>query len=255
MGKTIGLFDSGHGGLDLLRTLRKTSEFDLLYIADLKFHPYGKMSIPQIKERSHFLCQELLKKGPCDLIAVACNTATAHAIDDLRKDFSVPFVGVEPYLNYINKAPLEHLQRGGVGALVTPNTLNSDRFKRLKEEKDPNDLVSVLALEELAPLVEDFLTHKDEDLLVDQLKELFRNDLPLNWQETILGCTHYPLISIQLEKVLNTRCISPTPQVVEHIFRLLLEKPTVSPVISRQDFDYWNTLEGSWRKALLEDFF
>lgn len=252
MGISLGLFDSGHGGLDILRSLRKKGDFDLSYIADLKFHPYGKKSVDEIVERSLSLCKTLLGEKDCDLIVVACNTATAHAIDELRKTFDVPFVGVEPYLNYINKVPKDHLKKGEVGALVTPNTLNSLRFERLKELRDPDDLISVLAFEELAPLVETYLHDFDDQTLKKALEKIFHSYLPLGWKETILGCTHYPLIQNFLEDLLKTTCVSPTPQVVEQVFRVLEWAPKES---LREDFDYWNTQESNWRKASLRDFF
>ncbi len=243
---SIGVFDSGHGGLDILRELMASVVGDYSYYADTRYLPYGSLEKEKIVERSIEVCDELIKTRGCDLIVVACNTATAYSIDALRQTFTIPFVGVEPYLNYVNKVAAT----GTFGALVTPNTHNSERFKNLKKLRDPEGKIPILALEKLAPLVEEFLVHKDREALLKELEAIFSEHLPLNWESTILGCTHYPLIAPELSQVLKTQCVSPTKAVVEQVLRLIaLSKGELS-----QSFSYFNSKQEKWREATLTEF-
>lgn len=247
----IGFFDSGHGGLEILKEAIERHGADYFFIADESFHPYGKMELAEMQERCRQLTEQLIVEKKCEVIVLACNTATAYAIDVLRQQFDVPFVGVEPYLSYINTIPNEIVSAGKVGALVTPNTLKAPRFKELKQKRDPRDLVSVLALGELAPLIEEFMRNRDSIKFEKKLEQLFEPLLPIDWEETILGCTHYPLISSYLERLLKTRCVSPTGAVVEQLIRV---SSSESSKLDKGRFNYLNTIDGHWREALISEF-
>lgn len=252
----IGFFDSGHGGLDILQAAMQSIEGEYFFIADEKFHPYGALPIDSLLERCRNLTRSLVEEQGCSMVVVACNTATVYAIESLREDFKVPFVGVEPYLNYINHAERELLMKGSVGALVTPNTMRSDRFEKLKKEKDPKDLVHVEAIPELAPAIEAFVSHHDDSRFSRELEEMFKGKDFSAWLETILGCTHYPLATNHLEAVLSTKCISPTPAIVRQMQRVLESnsydfRPPESFV---GEFSYWNTRDDHWREAALKEF-
>lgn len=256
----IAFLDSGHGGLDILFHFRKArgekgASDQLIYTADLAFMPYGDLSSDKIYERCFTLCSEIENKFQPDLFVIACNTATAHAIDNLRESFSTPFVGMEPYLNYINKSEAR-LEKGEVGALVTPSTFKAPRFKSLKEKRDPQNLVEVLAPAELASVIEVYIQGKDEEKLLASLNNLFDSHLPLGWKEVILGCTHYPIIQKHLETLLNARCISPAERVIEQIYRKLeQEAPSHSSGrLGDFSFEYLNTSQNTWRKATLSEF-
>jgi glutamate racemase len=260
----IGFFDSGHGGLDILSEALTRFEAEYFFIGDRAYHPYGALSIEKLHDRCRELTETLVQEKSCELIVVACNTATAYAVDFLRGHFEVPFVGVEPYLNYINHAGEMALAKGQVGALVTPNTLRSKRFKELKEAKDPNNLVEALALAELAPAIESFVFHRDAALFETKLKEIFVDQKLLGWKEAILGCTHYPLVAKHLEATLGIKCISPTVAIVDQMLRVIesmeidkieATKSVSSPkkVINRS-FQYCDTKTNIWREALMEEF-
>lgn len=247
----VGFFDSGHGGLEILRESLDRHNGEFFYIADELYHPYGKMELSELQRRCLDLTDLLVNELKCDVIVLACNTATAYAIDVLRQQFKLPFVGVEPYLNYISTVAPEKVAAKRVGALVTPNTLKAPRFKELKQKIDPNDLVSVVALGELAPLIEEFMRERDPKTFEEKLSHLFKPLLPLHWEETILGCTHYPLIKDYLEKILKTRCVSPTKAVVDQLIR-------VAPIGDKErvsgHFQFLNTVSGKWREALITEF-
>lgn len=247
----IGFFDSGHGGLDILQAAMNEISGDYYFIADEKFHPYGAMKIESLLGRCHHLTDVLVNEKSCELVVIACNTATVYAIEKLRKDFSVPFVGVEPYLNYINHVEGDLLRQGSVGALVTPNTMRSERFEKLKKEKDPQDLVHVEAISQLAPSIEAFIHHRDGDRFQRELKEMLDGKDFSSWQKTILGCTHYPLVSKHIEVALSTKCVSPTPAIIRQMHRVL---NTQSQTQSNEVFQYWNTSRSEWQEAALTEF-
>ena len=275
LNNTVAFIDSGHGGLDILYyyMLARQKRFpasskdpcgkeNLVYVADLKFMPYGKLQKSDIYQWCLEVFKRIEKKFRPDLFVVACNTATAHAIDQLRLDFDRPIVGMEPYLNYINKIPeTKILKKGEIGALVTPATVASSRFKRLKKEKDPEGLIEVMAPTELATLIENYVFSKNREVLIEGLQRLFDRYLPVNWKYVILGCTHYPLVKNEIEKVIGAKCISPAPYVVDQILRKLnLDTPIeiktdhLEEIIKNFSFHYLNTCEENWRIATLNEF-
>ena len=129
----IGVFDSGVGGLSILdEALDQLPQHDYIYLADSANAPYGEKSSEWIAARSLALCQFLTKEG-CDAIVVACNTATAQAIKDIRLKIDIPMIGVEPG---IKPAAMQSLN-GIVGVLATEATLSSDKFNALLATLQP----------------------------------------------------------------------------------------------------------------------
>jgi glutamate racemase len=125
----IGVFDSGIGGLSVLQALRaEMPQERFVYWADSGFAPYGERSEQFVIERSHFITQQLIAQGPMKALVVACNTATAVAIESLRATFpNLPFIGVEPAL----KPALAQTKTLRVGVMGTQGTLRSLRFEKL----------------------------------------------------------------------------------------------------------------------------
>ena len=125
----IGVFDSGIGGLSVLKALRaEMPQERFIYWADSGFAPYGERTDDFVISRSHDITAKLLARGRLKAVVVACNTATAVAIESLRAEYPlVPFIGVEPAL----KPALVQTQTGCVGVMGTQGTLNSSRFEKL----------------------------------------------------------------------------------------------------------------------------
>lgn len=228
--------------------------FEAFYIADLAYMPYGDLGADQITKRCEEMTEELVRRWNVDLVVVACNTATAYAIENLRKSFTLPFIGVEPYLNYINKVERSEIENHHVGALVTPATLKAPRFLELKKVKDPDGLIEVMAPEKLATKIEELIFHQDRERFKKDLQGIFKNYLPLTWEKMILGCTHYPLVKDELEEIIGALCISPTQSVVEQIMRVLKRSDIPDKKLRDIHFSYWNTQEKDWRKASLSEF-
>lgn len=123
----IGIFDSGVGGLSIADGIRQLLPAeDMLYIADQEFAPYGNKSKQHIDERCSQLTRHLYHQG-CKAVVVACNTATVNSIAQLREQFAIPIIGVEPGIKPAAKNSVTCV----VGVLATQQTLNSESFKAL----------------------------------------------------------------------------------------------------------------------------
>ena len=123
----VGVFDSGVGGLSVLREIRnELPHEDLLYVADSAYAPYGDRSPELIQSRATAVVQFLINQQ-AKAVVVACNTATGIAIDSLRRQFPIPLVAIEPAV----KPAAANTRSGVVGILATTQTLSSSKFSRL----------------------------------------------------------------------------------------------------------------------------
>jgi glutamate racemase len=192
----IGLFDSGLGGLTIRReVMRALPREHTLYLADSANAPYGEKAPERILELSRRNTRWLLEHG-CKVIVVACNTATTNAIQTLRREFPVPFVGIEPAI----KPAALRSERKKVGVLATRGTLSSSLFANTS--KLHAEGIEVLEQEGrgLVRLIE---SGKMEDPATrDHLSELLKPMLDAGIDHLVLGCTHYPLLTPLLEEVL-----------------------------------------------------
>lgn len=256
----IGLFDSGIGGFSVLVELFKQfPKAEYFYVADRAHAPYGPKSDAEILERARAVVK-ILKQENVDLIVVACNTATAVAIDDLRQENpELPFVGVEPYLNSFHK--LENVEVKKMVVLTTISTGKSERFKRLKSKLDPEGNIAHYSLPLLASLVE----KGDREGFSAELKREVSDELQVivgrGFNFSILGCTHYPLVATWIEELTKTETLSPCPYVAKRVVGLLKEKITKNNE-ENTSFYYLETSKNERavfvtrdRKELLEKYF
>lgn len=195
--KTIGVFDSGVGGLSVLRALlAEIPQAHFVYLADGAHAPYGERSPQQIAERAHRITEGLRHHFGIDALVVACNTATALAIEGLRAEHADwPIVGVEPALK-----PAAALTRTGhVGVMATRGTVESERYSRLRQRLESGSdsplHFSSQACDGLADAIE-----RDDKAAIQSLCKRYwemlktdREDLPAI-DTLVLGCTHYPLV-------------------------------------------------------------
>jgi glutamate racemase len=185
----IGVFDSGVGGLSVLRDIRKELwNEDLLYVADSNHAPYGDKEAKYIEARSVAIAQFLVDR-PVKAIVVACNTATSAAVAHLRERFDVPIVAMEPAV----KPAVENTKSGVVGVLATRRTVSSDNFLNLLTRFGANADIVVQPCPGLVEQVEagDLLGDKTRLLL-----EKFVFPLLEKGADTlVLGCTHYPFLA------------------------------------------------------------
>ena len=193
----IGVFDSGVGGLSILdEALRQLPQHDYIYLADSANAPYGEKSSEWIAARSLILCKYLASKG-CDAIVVACNTATAEAIKQIRAELTIPIVGVEPGI----KPAAMQSQNGIVGVLATEATLKSDKFNALLATLPDHCRFIKQSGAGLVPLIEAGKANSVETL--DLLSKHLEPILDAGSDTLVLGCTHYPFLRKSIRKLLG----------------------------------------------------
>ncbi len=214
----LGMFDSGIGGFSLLQEIHAAMpSIQVYYYSDSLYNPYGSKEKDFILQRSYKITEHLMKQG-VKTILIACNTATAIAIDKLRQDFKdITFFGVEPYVNLINQDQQFEQKRGCV--LVTVAMGKSERYLYLKDRLDPNMRLTTIMLEGLAKVVEENFFKPDtrDETIVKELQK-YKAELS-TFDFAVLGCTHYPLIKKLIEESFGLKCYSPCRFVAEHIKR------------------------------------
>ena len=219
--RPIGVFDSGLGGLSVWREIaRQLPRESILYLADQAHVPYGSRRLPEVRELSHGIARFLLDQG-AKLIVVACNTASAAALHDLRRTFpEVPFVGMEPAV----KPAAERTHNGVVGVIATPATFQGELFASLMKRYASD----VRVLTQVCPgLVEAVEANKMDD---PETKAVLRKCLvPLidaGVDQLVLGCTHYPFLRPIIEQVIgtNVEVIDPAPAVARQTGRVLARR-------------------------------
>ncbi len=194
---TIGVFDSGVGGLSVLRHIRQVlPNARLIYVADSGHVPYGDKSPPYIESRSLRITRFLIEHD-ADAIVVACNTATAAAAHTLRVRYKLPIVAMEPAV----KPAVEATKSGVVGVLATIGTLESARFAALLEKYAGDVKIVTQGCPGLVELVERGDLHS---MQARMLVERYTSPLLAQGADTlILGCTHYPFLSPLIREVVG----------------------------------------------------
>lgn len=217
----IGLFDSGVGGLTVARALKQTlPAAELLYLADNANAPYGSRSEAEVLRFSHDLSQRLIGAG-CDLIVVACNTATSVAIASLRSAYpDCLFVGMEPAI----KPAAAKSRNGRIGVMATALTLAGDRYQQLVQRFATGTRLLTDPCVGLVPLIESEEPNGERIRL--RLMEILRPMLDRDIDTLVLGCTHYPLVRAAIEEICGpgVKIIDPAPAAARQAARLLRKK-------------------------------
>jgi glutamate racemase len=213
----IGVFDSGVGGLSVLRQIRALLPGeDLLYVADSGHAPYGHRPDHDIEARSLAIAGFLLERGAKALV-VACNTATAAAIHVLRARYEVPVVGIEPAV----KPAVLATRSGVIGVLATRGTLKSPRFAGLVERFGAQARVMVQACPGLVERIEagDLESRETRQLLEAYVRPLLDGGA----DTLVLGCTHYPFLTPLLADLAgpDVAVVEPGAAVARHLARRL----------------------------------
>lgn len=213
----IGLFDSGVGGLSVLRALRAAlPEAELAYFADAAHVPYGPRPLAEVRGYAEGITRFLIAQG-ARLVVVACNTASAAGLRHLRATFpTTPFVGMEPAV----KPAAEHTRSGVVGVLATPATFQGELYASVVERFAQG----VRVLPQVCPgLVQQIEAGAlDTPETEAQLRAWVRPLLEAGADTVVLGCTHYPFVIPLLEKICGpgVRVIDPAPAVARQAARV-----------------------------------
>lgn len=234
----IGVFDSGEGGLSVLKEItRLLPEAEYVYYSDNAHCPYGEKSPEYIQDRARAITERLLKEG-ADVIVVACNTATAAAISGLRSEYSdassqevrdrvqkltggrhdhICFIGMEPAV----KPAALGTRTGVVGVLATAGTLKGSKYLKTKESVDDQVNVFEHVGRGFVELVEEgrLSGSEAEDVVKASLGPLLSAGADI----IVLGCTHYPFLLPVLQKVAgpDIRFIDPAPAVARQLVHVL----------------------------------
>jgi glutamate racemase len=221
----IGLFDSGVGGLSILRAIHlRQPGWALHYVADSGHAPYGDRDERHVIERSLRITQYLVDQGVA-MVVVACNTATACAIEPIRRRFThLPLVGVEPG---VKPAALAS-PSGRIGVMATPATLASARFVSLLQRHAADCDVRLVACHGLAAAIEGGPATLHE---VDRLLDVYCQQLRVAEVDTVvLGCTHYPFVAdrIQARLAPHVSLLDTADAVARQALTQLPANPTVA---------------------------
>jgi glutamate racemase len=222
----IGIFDSGVGGLSVLREVRaQLPHEDLIFVADQGHVPYGPRPLRQVQAFSEAITRYLLGQGS-KLIVVACNTASAAALYYLRETFpEVPFVGMEPAV----KPAAEQTQSGVVGVLATPATFQGALYASVVErfangvtvlQDTCTGLVGQIEKGELATPVTRAILEKALDPM-----------LAKGIDRVVMGCTHYPFVIPLIQEIVgpDVKVIDPAPAVARQVGWVLHECGLLNP--------------------------
>lgn len=183
---TIGVMDSGLGGISMLRLLQQELVgVHLVYYGDLQNSPYGNHSKEQIIEYSKRICQIFMTKK-VNSILVACNTATSAAIDSIRRQYTLPIFGMEPAI----KPALAQDPQQKVAVLATPFTAVEEKYTQLQHKLAACDMIYTIACKGLSEWIDRWQLAKIKSFLQDITATLRQQNI----RKVVLGCTHYLFI-------------------------------------------------------------
>ena len=218
---TLGIFDSGSGGLSVYRELVKLLPRErYLFYADNAHCPYGEKTAEYIQARACFITDFLLEAG-ADIIVVACNTATAAAIATLRTKYpQVPFIGMEPAV----KPAALGTRSGVIGVLATAGTLKGSKYLNTRGHFEDDVTIVEHVGQGFVELVERGILDGPE--VEATVRASLQPLLDAGADKIVLGCTHYPFLQPVIERLSGpgVEVIDPAPAVARHTVEVLAER-------------------------------
>ena len=194
--RPIGIFDSGIGGLSVLKQIiRILPNEKYIYYADTDNVPYGLKTKEQILEYVENAIEFFNSKG-AKAVVVACNTATSVAIKEIRSDYNIPIIGIEPAI----KPAIENRKDKKVLLMATPVTVRGEKIKELIQRLDANNIVELIAMPKLVEFAEsgEFDTEKVKEYIIKSLEKYNLAE----YSYLVLGCTHFPFFKTTLKEIL-----------------------------------------------------
>ena len=214
----IGVFDSGMGGLTVMREImRQIPNEKVIYFGDTARVPYGSKSKETVTRFSRQIVRFLQSKQ-VKAIVVACNTASAYALDDLEKEIDIPIIGV---VKPGAKVAAEATRNGQVGVIATEGTISSNIYTTYIRQLRPEVQVTGKACPLFVPLVEEGLW---EDPVTDEIARRYLTELiDIDIDTLILGCTHYPLIRSTVGRIMGDQVtlVNPAYETARELKELL----------------------------------
>ena len=221
----IGIFDSGTGGLSVFREIvRLLPEEKYVYYSDNAHCPYGEKTPAYIQERARFITDTLLARG-ADIIVVACNTATAAAIADLRTTYpALRFIGMEPAV----KPAALGTRTGVIGVLATAGTLQGSKYLDTKGKYEDDVTIVEQVGQGFVELVERGILEGPEAEAT--VRRSLQPLLDAGADTIVLGCTHYPFLIDVIRQIAgpSVRVIDPAPAVARHLIYVMVQEHLLS---------------------------
>ena len=236
----IGIFDSGIGGVTVLKEIIKVlPNEDIYYFSDSKNNPYGDKTDKEILEICNNIVEILLKEN-CKAIVIACNTASAKAAKMLREKYpEIPIIAIEPAYKMVydfafNKVTL---------VMATKGTIESEKFHKLYNKYD-NHKTYLMACQGLADIIEEGNQEKIKKYLEENLSEYIGKV-----HNVVLGCTHYPLIQNEIKKVLgDVEFFNGAASVAKHLKDILKESDLVNNSNDKGRVEFTDSSNSEYKK-------
>jgi glutamate racemase len=247
--KPIGIFDSGVGGLSIWKELvRVLPNESIVYYADNKHCPYGPKSKEEIKKLASKVVDFLIKKQ-CKIIIVACNTATAAAIDFLRSRYKIPFIGMEPAV----KPAALNSKTKSIAVLATEGTFNGKLYIETSQKFASDVELNIQVGDKLVNIVEKGLIKTEETKA--HILELVKPLVKKNIDHLVLGCTHYPFLIDVLTDALpdNVKIIDPAPAVVKQTHRVLFKNNLLRNINAEPFYEFYVSGDSTVLHSMLKE--
>lgn len=235
----IGIFDSGLGGISVLKELKKLlPNEDIIYIGDSAFAPYGTKKKEEIIERCNTICDTFMKQD-VKAIVIACNTATSAAATILRNKYNIPIIGMEPAL----KVAAHNKENQNIIVMATDLTLKEKKFRDLMSNYNKNNTIIKMPCPELVEIIEQN-KFQDKNLIKHQLLSYYK-DIDIHAIDSIiLGCTHFVFYRSYFESLFpNINIIDGNLGTVMHLKHILKEKDMLNDKTELGNIEICNTSE------------
>ncbi len=200
--KPIGIFDSGMGGVSVLgKMMEVMPEESFVYYGDSRNAPYGVKTVEKVRDYSIEICELLISEG-VKAIVVACNTATSAAINDMRDQFDVPIIGMEPAL----KPAVESVKhQGTIAVMATEMTLREEKFEDLLQQYESSHNILKIPCPKLVELVEaEVLDGQEVESVIEACFEGVKRD---EVSAIVLGCTHFVFLKDVIKEMFDNKVV------------------------------------------------
>ncbi len=244
----IGVFDSGIGGLSVLQHIRtRLPNENLFYVSDRAHLPYGEKDEDYILQRSRVITQFLISRN-VKAVVIACNTATAAAVKNLRETYRLPIIGMEPGV----KPAISRSQSGMVGVLATHGTLNSHKFKTLLQDHADGSEIIICSCDGWVEAIEQ--NGHDHQATRQIVSQQLQPILERGVDTLVLGCTHYPFVKkiIAEEAGAEISIIDTGPAVAKQLQRQLSAQNLLNKAVNPGREAFWCSAPPSQTQKRIE---
>ena len=216
---SIGIFDSGVGGLTVLKEVRNVLPNEkIIYLGDTARVPYGEKTKDLIVRYSKQIVEFLIEEK-VDAIVVACNTATSLALDELNKTFKTPIIGV---IEAGVRTALYTTKNNRIGVIGTKATINSQKYETEIKKRNHEIEVYPKSCPLFVPAIEEGIV---KGKLINQMVQMYLDDFKDKIDSLILGCTHYPLLKETISNIYpNIKIVDPAKETAQDLKEILIKK-------------------------------